>query len=579
MITTAMNHSEPIDLGRQGENLARTIDIDISAWRAEYGEGTVQLLHQRPGDSTPYPAAVEQAGDVVRWAITSADTARVGYGAAQLLFFAAGDVLAKQCIYRTYVSPSLGQSAGEPPEAQQPWVERVLAEAAKVTGMTARAVELPAGAAPTADYADGVLTIGIPLGDVSEEQVAQAVADYLAVHPIKESDPTVPDWAKQPNKPSYSADEVGAIAQTELQAAVDTALAQAKASGAFDGAPGSQGEQGPQGKTGVGIQSVEQTTTSTEDGGTNIVTVTKTDGTSSTFQVKNGSKGSTGPAGADGKSAYAYAVDGGYTGTEEEFAAKLAADYIPAPATAEVGQTIVVKAVDESGKPTEWAAADMPGGGGASEWTEIGEITLDGTEFIISAYSDGVVTIAPENGIYPQVNKSTVLRKSDYSSYINVRFIATGTEGQYTMKNLDGAVYAPSDDLTQYVVDVPSADSISFSNIPEFLFFKAKITTPLLCVHGVRISFINSYDPFDIVGSDCTGLSGGAAELVLETEDSPIAGKIYSKGSFKGKSASRQNGYDVIRMFDRPTAPANITFAHYNGLLTIGTKVKLWGRN
>ena len=575
-----MNHSEPIDLGRQGENLARTIDIDISAWRAEYGEGTVQLLHQRPGDSTPYPAAVEQAGDVVRWAITSADTARVGYGAAQLLFFAAGDVLAKQCIYRTYVSPSLGQSAGEPPEAQQPWVERVLAEAAKVTGMTARAVELPAGADPTADYADGILTIGIPLGgEVSEAQVAQAVADYLAAHPIKESDPTVPDWAKQPNKPSYSADEVGAIAQTELQAAVDTALAQAKASGAFDGAPGSQGEQGPQGKTGVGIQSVEQTTTSTEDGGTNIVTVTKTDGTSSTFQVKNGSKGSTGPAGADGKSAYAYAVDGGYTGTEEEFAAKLAADYIPAPATAEVGQTIVVKAVDESGKPTEWAAADMPGGGGASEWTEIGEITLDGTEFIISAYSDGVVTIAPENGIYPQVNKSTVLRKSDYSSYINVRFIATGTEGQYTMKNLDGAVYAPSDDLTQYVVDVPSADSISFSNIPEFLFFKAKITTPLLCVHGVRISFINSYDPFDIVGGDCTGLSGGAAELVLETEDSPIAGKIYSKGSFKGKSASRQNGYDVIRMFDRPTAPANITFAHYNGLLTIGTKVKLWGRN
>ena len=124
-----LNHSTPMDLGLQGEHLARIIDIDISAWRAEYGEGTVQLLHQRPGDSTPYPVAVEQTGDVVRWAITSADTARVGYGAAQLLYFAAGDVLAKQCIYRTYVSPSLGQSSGEPPDAQQPWVERVLAEA------------------------------------------------------------------------------------------------------------------------------------------------------------------------------------------------------------------------------------------------------------------------------------------------------------------------------------------------------------------------------------------------------------------------------------------------------------------
>ena len=49
----------------------------------------------------------------------------------------------------------------------------------------------------------------------------------------------------------------------------------------------------PSGKAGVGIQSVEQTTTSTEDGGINIITVTKTDGTTSTFSVRNGSKGST----------------------------------------------------------------------------------------------------------------------------------------------------------------------------------------------------------------------------------------------------------------------------------------------
>ena len=35
---------------------------------------------------------------------------------------------------------------------------------------------------------------------------------------------------------------------------------------------------------------------------------------------------------------------------------------IPVPETAEVGQTIVVKSVDESGKPTEWEAADLPSG-------------------------------------------------------------------------------------------------------------------------------------------------------------------------------------------------------------------------
>lgn len=58
------------------------------------------------------------------------------------------------------------------------------------------------------------------------------------------------------------------------------------------------GEDGKDGSDGVGIRSVTQTTTSTADGGTNIITVTKTDGSTSTFSVKNGSKGSDG---SDGK--------------------------------------------------------------------------------------------------------------------------------------------------------------------------------------------------------------------------------------------------------------------------------------
>ena len=60
--TDQMNQLD-IDLGLQGENLARTLEFDISDWRAEYGEGTVQLLHRRFGDRDPYPAAIEQEGD------------------------------------------------------------------------------------------------------------------------------------------------------------------------------------------------------------------------------------------------------------------------------------------------------------------------------------------------------------------------------------------------------------------------------------------------------------------------------------------------------------------------------------
>lgn len=48
--------------------------------------------------------------------------------------------------------------------------------------------------------------------------------------------------------------------------------------------------------------------------------------------------------------------------------------------SATVGQTIKVKAVDESGKPTEWEAADMPSGGGDT-WELINAIEIaDGTE-------------------------------------------------------------------------------------------------------------------------------------------------------------------------------------------------------
>lgn len=60
------------------------------------------------------------------------------------------------------------------------------------------------------------------------------------------------------------------------------------------GLPGKDGTNGTDGADGVGITSVVQTTTSHDDDGTNIITVTLSNGKSSTFQIKNGSKGSSG---------------------------------------------------------------------------------------------------------------------------------------------------------------------------------------------------------------------------------------------------------------------------------------------
>lgn len=103
---------------------------------------------------------------------------------------------------------------------------------------------------PTPDVYDQLMELIKGLGGADPDDIAKAVADYLAAHPIEETDPTVPEWAKAETKPTYSAAEVGAIAQADLQAATDAALAQAKASGAFDGPAGPAGPQGPAGAPG-----------------------------------------------------------------------------------------------------------------------------------------------------------------------------------------------------------------------------------------------------------------------------------------------------------------------------------------
>ena len=125
---------------------------------------------------------------------------------------------------------------------------------------------VPADPAP--DVYAQIMELIQGLGEPDPETIAAAVADYIRQNPIEESDPTVPAWAKAAEKPAYTAAEVGAISQEDLQAATDAALSQAKESGQFDGEKGDPG--------------------------------------------------------ADGKSAYQYAVEGGYTGTEAEFAEKLA---------------------------------------------------------------------------------------------------------------------------------------------------------------------------------------------------------------------------------------------------------------
>ena len=101
-----------------------------------------------------------------------------------------------------------------------------------------------------------------------------------------------------------------------------------------------------------------------------------------------GPKGETGPAGADGKSAYQYAVEGGYTGTEAEFAEKLAEEMpeaLPNP-----NALTFTGAVTGSYDGSAAVTVEIPsgGGGGITGFRRVVDTTLTEATEIVNLTTD-----------------------------------------------------------------------------------------------------------------------------------------------------------------------------------------------
>ena len=125
MIKTYAHPGAVITIGRRGENNARQVVFDLSAWSTIYGAGTAQLIAQRAGDAAPYPVSIEQTSDAAVWTVSAADTANVGDGKVELLY-TVDDVVVKSEIWQTSVLDALTDDTTEPPEAAAGWVEQVL---------------------------------------------------------------------------------------------------------------------------------------------------------------------------------------------------------------------------------------------------------------------------------------------------------------------------------------------------------------------------------------------------------------------------------------------------------------------
>lgn len=152
-------------LGRCGENIARTVEIDVSEYLKEFPGAVVTLLHRRHGESGIYPVAVELRDGCLVWQPTSADTAIAGSGEAEVRVTVDG-VLAKSKILSTMVDKSLTGQETDVPEASKGWVDAVISAVGNVQNMKAEAESVAYGEPATAEYdgKTGTMHFGIPEG-------------------------------------------------------------------------------------------------------------------------------------------------------------------------------------------------------------------------------------------------------------------------------------------------------------------------------------------------------------------------------------------------------------------------------
>lgn len=278
----------------------------------------------------------------------------------------------------------------------------------------------------TLSVTPGALTAGLDVGTTTV--VRENDYNELRNHPSIEGTELVGD---------VTLSDIGV--QRIINREVNEGLAEAKASGDFKGDKGDQGPMGPQGPQGIqgpkgdkgskGDQGPKGDTGATGPQGPKGEKGSKGDtgergATGATGpQGIQGPKGETGemgpqgPSGANGKSAYSYAVDGGYTGTEADFAEKLAEEYVTSVngATGDVTVTVptaVSQLTNDSnfttktyvdGQDAENKAMLFFGAVNPNSTSTVYTATIDG----LTEYRDGL-TVVLKNGVVTSAANFTI---------------------------------------------------------------------------------------------------------------------------------------------------------------------------
>lgn len=129
-----------IYLGRQGENLARTVEIDVGAMLEAYPGASIGLVFQRAGETELYIGATTLSDTVLSWPISASVTANAGRGKIEVRAML-GDVLAKSVTAPTQVDVSLSGAGSTPPDPEEDWIDDVLQAASEAKQSAASAAD------------------------------------------------------------------------------------------------------------------------------------------------------------------------------------------------------------------------------------------------------------------------------------------------------------------------------------------------------------------------------------------------------------------------------------------------------
>lgn len=188
-------------------------------------------------------------------------------------------------------------------------------------------------------------TVGMGLPKPNLKQTDPTKGDYVKGKDAFAKAEDVPTKVSQLDNDSgfltHHQDISGKLDASKLPDAIEDALAQAKTSGEFDGKDGTSATHSWNG-TILTVASASGTSSADlkgEDGGYYMPVVTQPEPDAVQFAWNASKTGMSsvppivavlpeGPKGETGKTAYQYAKDGGYTGTETEFSAKLATPFV-----------------------------------------------------------------------------------------------------------------------------------------------------------------------------------------------------------------------------------------------------------